>query len=218
MYNRLMNYTIEPWADKQLDQEFLDILADQAKLKLDLLGEYDIKSKEPWERHYVLWTALQEAKSLEGNFVQVGVYKGEQAYFMATQTDKTVYLFDSFKGSINLGKFDNDFYKNNPFMSSIDDCKATLSIFNNIDITPKEVPGGFDKVDEISLLYVDVNLYEPTKISLDELWSKIVDNGILMVDTHDNYSTGATKAVEEFAASIGKEIQMLPTGIAVITK
>ena len=39
-----------------------------------------------------------------------------------------------------------------------------------------------------------------------------------MVDTHDNYSTGATKAITEFAASIGKEIQMLPTGIAVITK
>lgn len=213
-----MNYTIEPWADKQLNQEFLDILAEQATLEIDLIGKEDIKAKEPWERYYVLWTALKEAKDLPGNFVQCGVYMGDQAYFMAKVSDKTVYLFDSFEGAKDLGEFDNEFYVENPFKCTVEDCERTLSQFDNVSINVGPVPANFEKVEQISLLYVDVNLYEPTKISLESLWSKIVDNGILMVDTHDNYSTGATKAVIEFASSVGKKIDLLPTGIAVITK
>lgn len=213
-----MNYTIEPWATKQLDPAFQNILDEQIALNLNLAAQFGIQTQEPWERHYILWSALQEVKHLPGNFVQCGIYKGEQAFFLAKETDKTVYLFDSFEGSINGGEFDNYFYKNSPFRATIEDCNETLAQFNHVDITSGRVPAGFDKLEQISFLSLDVNLYEPTKISLETLWDKVVDNGIVMVDTHDDYSTGATKAVTEFAASIGKEIQMLPTGIAVLTK
>lgn len=213
-----MNYTIEPWADKQLSQDFLDVLKEQAATDLNLIGKFDIKSSAPWERYYILWSGLEATKNLPGNFVQCGVYMGDQAYFMARVSDKTVYLFDSFEGAENLGEFDNEYYVENPYKCSVEDCEKNLAAFDNVSINVGPVPANFEKVEQISFLYVDVNLYEPTKISLDQLWPKIVDNGILMVDTHDNYSTGATKAITEFAASIGKEIQMLPTGIAVITK
>ena len=213
-----MNYTIEPWADKQLSQDFLDVLKEQAATDLNLIGKFDIKSSAPWERYYILWNGLEATINLPGNFVQCGVYMGDQAYFMARVSDKTVYLFDSFEGAENLGEFDNEYYVENPYKCSVEDCEKNLAAFDNVSINVGPVPANFEKVEQISLLYVDVNLYEPTKISLDQLWPKIVDNGLLMVDTHDNYSTGATKAITEFAASIGKEIQMLPTGIAVITK
>ena len=213
-----MNYTIEPWADKQLSQDFLDVLKEQAATDLNLIGKFDIKSSAPWERYYILWSGLEATKNLPGNFVQCGVYMGDQAYFMARVSDKTVYLFDSFEGAENLGEFDNEYYVENPYKCSVADCEKNLAAFDNVSINVGPVPANFEKVEQISLLYVDVNLYDPTKISLDQLWPKIVDNGILMVYTHDNYSTGATKAITEFAAAIGKEIQMLPTGIAVITK
>ena len=213
-----MNYTIEPWADKQLSQDFLDVLKEQAATDLNLIGKFDIKSSAPWERYYILWSGLEATKNLPGNFVQCGVYMGDQAYFMARVSDKTVYLFDSFEGAENLGEFDNEYYVENPYKCSVEDCEKNLAAFDNVSINVGPVPANFEKVEQISLLYVDVNLYDPTKISIDQLWPKIVDNGILMVYTHDNYSTGATKAITEFAAAIGKEIQMLPTGIAVITK
>ena len=213
-----MNYTIEPWSDKKLDQEFLDILKEIADLKLNLIGEYDIKSSDPWERYYILWSALKQVQHLPGNFVQCGVFLGEQAFFMAKESAKTIYLFDSFEGATNFVEDDNDYYKKNTFQCSQEECEQTLAQFDNISINAGEVPLNFEKVNEISLLHLDLDLYLPTKISLDSLWSKIVDNGILMIDTHDGVSTGVSKAVTEFAASIGKEIQMLPTGIAVITK
>jgi O-methyltransferase len=213
-----MNYVVETWIDKVLDQDFLDVVQETADLNLQLLGEYDIKSFDPYERHYILWHGLKQTVDLPGNFVQCGVYSGEQAFFMAKLSDKTVYLFDSFEGATDFEESDNDYYRENPFKVSLESAQATLAQFDNVSLNKGPVPYNFELVDQISLLHIDVDLYRPTKISIDELWPKIVDGGILMVDTHDNVATGATKAVTEFAASIGKEIQMLPAGIAVITK
>ena len=50
---------------------------------------------------------------------------------------------------------------------------------------------------KISLLHIDVDVYEPTKIILETLWSKIVRGGILMMDDYGTIE-GETKAVDEF--------------------
>jgi hypothetical protein len=213
-----MNYTIEPWSTKVLEPEFLAIVDEMINLNINLIGASSIQGFAPHERYYILWKALQEAKGLDGNFAQCGVYKGEQAYFMAKATDKVVYLFDSFEGATEFDEFDNDFYKTMPFKCAVEDCQNTLAGFTNVSINEGRVPLNFDKVSKISLLHIDLDLHLPTKISLENLWSKIVDNGIVMVDTHDNVATGVTKAITEFAESVGRELQVLPTGVIVITK
>lgn len=201
-----------------LEPEFLDIVDEMINLNINLIGASSIQGFAPHERYYILWKALQEAKDLDGNFAQCGVYKGEQAYFMAKATDKVVYLFDSFEGATEFDEFDNDFYKTMPFKCAVEDCQNTLAGFTNVSINEGRVPLNFDKVSKISLLHIDLDLHLPTKISLENLWSKIVDNGIVMVDTHDNVATGVTKAITEFAESVGRELQVLPTGVIVITK
>lgn len=213
-----MNYTIEPWETKTLDPEFLAIVEEMLALNIDLIGASNIQGFAPHERYYILWEALQETKDLQGNFAQCGVYKGEQAYFMAKATDNVVYLFDSFEGATEFDEFDNDFYKEMPFKCAVEDCQKTLAGFTNVSINEGRVPLNFDKVSQISLLHIDLDLHLPTKISLENLWSKIVDNGIVMVDTHDNVATGVTKAITEFAESVGRELQILPAGVIVITK
>lgn len=218
MYNKYMNYETEPWQIKLLDKEFIDIRKEIASLNLDLNANHPIDGSGTFERYYILWEALKQVAHIQGDLVQCGVYKGEQAFFMAKLSDKTVRLFDSFEGATDFDESDNDFYKESPFKCSVEDCEKTLAQFDNVLINVGRVPYGFETVDKISLLYLDLDVYLPTKISLDSLWDKIVDNGILMVDTHDNVSTGVTKAITEFAAAIGREVQMLPTGIAVITK
>ncbi|MEM9077490.1 MAG: TylF/MycF/NovP-related O-methyltransferase [Bacteroidota bacterium] len=50
---------------------------------------------------------------------------------------------------------------------------------------------------KISLLHIDVDVYEPTKVILDLLWDKIVKGGILMLDDYGTVA-GETKAVDEF--------------------
>jgi len=50
---------------------------------------------------------------------------------------------------------------------------------------------------KISLLHIDVDVYEPTKVILENLWSKIVKGGILVLDDYGTVE-GETKAVDEF--------------------
>ncbi len=50
---------------------------------------------------------------------------------------------------------------------------------------------------KISLLHIDVDVYEPTKLILESLWDKIVPGGILMLDDYGTVE-GETKAVDEY--------------------
>jgi hypothetical protein len=52
---------------------------------------------------------------------------------------------------------------------------------------------------KISLLHIDVDVYEPTKVILTTLWDRIVKGGILMLDDYGAVA-GETKAVDEFFA------------------
>lgn len=58
---------------------------------------------------------------------------------------------------------------------------------------------------KISLLHIDVDVYEPTIVILENLWDKIVKGGILMLDDYGMVE-GETRAVDEFFS--GKIIQI----------
>jgi hypothetical protein len=50
----------------------------------------------------------------------------------------------------------------------------------------------------ISVLYLDMDLYKPTKAALDNLWDMVVPGGIVVFDEHAYHAWTETKAVEEF--------------------
>jgi hypothetical protein len=50
---------------------------------------------------------------------------------------------------------------------------------------------------KVALLHLDMDVYEPTKAVLDQLWDRLVKGGIVVVDDY-NAVGGATKAVDEF--------------------
>jgi hypothetical protein len=52
----------------------------------------------------------------------------------------------------------------------------------------------------IALLHLDVDVYEPTKFALETLWSRVVPGGLVVIDDY-NAVEGATRAVDEFAAT-----------------
>lgn len=57
-----------------------------------------------------------------------------------------------------------------------------------------------NKGKKISLLHIDVDVYEPTKVILENFWDNIVSGGILMLDDYGTVE-GETKAVDEFFAN-----------------
>ena len=104
-----MNYEIDTWRNKVLDINFLEARKEIASLGLDLNANHPMDGSATFERDYILWEALKQVSDLPGDLVQCGVYKGEQAFFMAKHSDKTVHLFDSFEGATDFDESDNDF-------------------------------------------------------------------------------------------------------------
>jgi O-methyltransferase len=215
-----MNYTIEPWKTKDVDTKFIDHFNSLLNSGLDVVEKNidELKMWPPNERYYITWKAAEHVSSLDGDFVECGVFKGEQAFYMAKECKTKLHLFDSWQGAENVGQYDNDFYIKNSFKCSIDDAKITMSEFSNVEFYSGHVPFGFDKVESISLLSIDLDLYEPTKISLENLWPKVVDGGIALIDFHDGVSAGAEKATRDYFKDRKYEIKVLPTGKCMVIK
>ena len=80
------------------------------------------------------------------------------------------------------------------------------------------IPGFFEHTlnlyteNRIALLHLDCNMYESYKVALQELWPKVVEGGILLVDEYEgtyDYRdwSGARKAIDEFFHSTGYRIE-----------
>jgi hypothetical protein len=215
-----MKYIVEPWETKLIEQEFVDHFQSLIRSTL-IIPEKNIDEFKLWppnERYYISWKAAKAASSLNGDFVECGVFKGEQAFYMAKECKTTLHLFDSWQGADSLGEYDNVFYKENNFKCLVEDAESTMSEFNNVRFYNGHVPFGFNSVEKISLLNIDLDLYEPTKVSLEHLWPKVVSGGITLIDFHDGVSSGAEKATMEYFSDKDQDLNVLPTGKAIVVK
>ena len=62
---------------------------------------------------------------------------------------------------------------------------------------------------KISFLHLDMDVYQPTKFALDNLYNKVSKNGIILID--DFYGVkGATRATKEFIRKKNLKLQNLP--------
>ena len=55
---------------------------------------------------------------------------------------------------------------------------------------------------KISLLHLDMDIYEPTIFALKNLWDGVSNGGIVVIDDY-NAVFGATRAVDEFISNRG---------------
>jgi hypothetical protein len=62
---------------------------------------------------------------------------------------------------------------------------------------------------KISLLHLDTDIYEPSKIILEILYDKVVRGGVIVLDDYGTFA-GETKAVDDFFADKEVHIQKFP--------
>ena len=130
-----------------------------------------------------------------------------------------VFGFDDFKGYNNFSEYDKNFRqfvdeKKHYLVSDFDFVSRLLDLKTDDNLIPgvkrAEIINGdvLDTIDEflvkrgglrLCLLYIDVNLYEPTKYTLEKFYDFVVPNGIIALNgyaqaPHD----GEAKALDEF--------------------
>jgi hypothetical protein len=67
---------------------------------------------------------------------------------------------------------------------------------------------------KISLLHIDVDLYEATAVCLNELYPLVVRGGIVILDDYGAFA-GANKAIDDFFAAKKMKISKLPYSNAI---
>lgn len=176
-------------------------------------------------RMWSLIQSLKHVKklNLDGDLVECGVYKGGNLILMdkisqSLKLNKKIYGYDTFEGMVAPSIHDKKFYGKSgldifkekkeskiPWMeSSIDEVKTNISRYCNLSQF-RLIKGKVEDTlldinnlpEKISILRLDTDFYESTKIELEILYPRIVKYGILIIDDYGSW-TGCRKAVDEY--------------------
>ena len=172
-------------------------------------------SNERLNTHENICEGLELTKKIDGDYVEIGVYKGGSAltalnYLKLTNQNKFAYLIDTFEGfnyeeSKNSGDIiwhDTHFIDKNiqDFIK-----KKVLKEFDNYElikgnIIKDNIP---DKIKKISLANIDVDLQEATYEALIKVSKRLSLNGIIMCEdpVYTPGLIGAKYAMEKFLMS-----------------
>ena len=104
------------------------------------------------------------------------------------------------------------------FAATLDVVKQSLAAFPNIEYFPGWIPQAFpdETVSRYRFVHVDVDLYQPTRDSIEYFYPRLVPGGIIV---SDDYSwPGARKAIEEFCTGSGVEFKTTPHTQAYIVR
>ncbi|MCX8490517.1 MAG: class I SAM-dependent methyltransferase [Cyclobacteriaceae bacterium] len=158
---------------------------------------------------------------LPGDILEFGVYKGTSLVrllsfrnLLENENSRKVFGFDIFGkfpdslslesdkqfvqkfenvGGYGISKIELEFHLENKGLKNFELIEGDI-----LKTIPEFLAN--NKSRKIALLHIDVDVYEPTKVILENLWDKVIKGGILMLDDYGTVE-GETKAVDEFFAN-----------------
>jgi len=173
-----------------------------------------------------IWTLINaikyvSEKKIEGDFVEAGVWKGGNIIIYNELRKKyklsnEIFAYDTFEGMPQPSKYDMNWKNVLGFtrykMKDGDWCKCSLEdVKKNILSISKSLNGiKFIKglventlliednlPKKISILRLDTDFYESTKVELEILYPRLVNGGILIIDDYGAWK-GCRKAVDDY--------------------
>ena len=209
-----MESYLSRWTD---DQDFVKLHNDYNLI----CNIHNVMDNAMYARIYILRQLAKQQSIINPylDFAECGVYAGMTMFFTSEFCDKTFIGIDSWEGVSEPGEFDTEYFKTVKLKSEFAWAKNNLSRYSNVLLKKGWIPEVFDEVEEskYSFVHIDVDLYEPTKKSIEYFWPKLVSGGVLICDDYGSYkTTGARKAVDDYFEK--HNILELPTGQAIIWK
>jgi O-methyltransferase len=227
--SRTGEQTISSWAYNNLLQKYRTLITEVDGCMshyvfpnlLPCPGRIDLMTKligTPIGEAFYVIAHLQKSLNLCGDVCEFGVAQGATSALLANEirsTDKTLWLFDSFKGLgkpsekdlliddiFNLGSIDK--YEGK-MVSRIDEVESRLKAISFPSSRVKVIAGFIEDTikhanlpEQVCFAYVDFDFYSPISIALRFLNEHLVVGGFIVVDDYGFFSSGAKTAVDEF--------------------
>jgi O-methyltransferase len=190
-----------------------------------------------FERLATLWLQVQhlDKHEIPGALVECGVWRGGSAGMMAlahlhfrSAPHRELHLFDSWQG---LPEPDRELdgavaaqYSGGASGGTLEPIGQCVAALDEVrQLLEKEVAyppslisyhvGWFQetlartRIDQISLLRLDGDWYESTKVCLEHLYPKVVKGGTIVLDDY-GYWAGCRKATDEFIATLPEPVML----------
>jgi O-methyltransferase len=139
---------------------------------------------------------VRETNSLKEPIAEIGVFEGASALIIREETDRELYLYDTFEGFPDqLDKSDSPRY-------FVGDCKGSLELVEELfenDENTHVIQGTFPKTaidKKYSFVHLDVDIYKSTKDALLYCLPKMEKGGIILIHDYPAHD-GVKKAVDE---------------------
>jgi O-methyltransferase len=176
------------------------------------------------ERKYFLRSLLYLADGLPGDTAECGVSTGASSWFICDHfagTGKVHHGFDSFEGCPDPGPLDGDYWRRGDARADVDAARAALAEYP-VELYPGWIPERFGEVAEnrFCFVHLDVDLYEPTRDSLEFFYPRTVPGGVILFDDYGSQmqSPGAARAIDEFMRDRPEPLIASPTAQAFVIK
>lgn len=182
-----------------------------------------------WNLQTVLWAA-QQVRHLDGDFCELGVFRGHTTMFLAeyldfASWDRKWWLFDTFEGipadqvdpgweEVNRGAY-------NEATFTFEEVRDRFAPFPNITVTKGRVPEIFAEIcpDRISFMHIDLNNSTAEVAALDALYDRLTPGGIIVFDDFGwQVAHAQFRAESEWFSSRGLAILPLATGQGLFVK
>jgi len=205
----------------------MDFPVEATKEEKEIIKLSDKYSMTGSIRMWALLQAVKKVikNKIEGDIVECGVWKGGnlilcQKYLNLQNVSIKIHGFDNFEGMVKPKEIDADYRnvpasemhslfkkdknKNSWAYCSLEDVNKNINetvpkhniklikgIVEKTLLEPKNLP------EKISILRLDTDFYESTKIELEILYPKLVSGGFLIIDDYGHFK-GCRKAVDEY--------------------
>jgi O-methyltransferase len=173
------------------------------------------------DRHWMLGQLLRLTSGVVGDTAECGVYRGASSYLICRfnaslpGVPRTHFMFDSFLGLSEPGTQDGEHWNSGDLQVPQDDAKQVLAEFTHTVFLPGWIPERFADAETriFSFVHIDVDLYQPTKDSIEFFYPRLQPGGILLCDDY-GFGTcpGATKAMDNYLTDKPEKMLSLCSG------
>ncbi len=225
------------WGDRMLTLDKAAAFRNDPKFKAAIrtadssVGQNQYGSPDgiTWRYHTLAWAAKQ-ALSVEGDFIECGVYQGDMSWVLTEMVDlpaygRNMYLYDTFKGFSGKYSSPADYpdapqffefaHKEYARQEIYDSVMARFSGKSYVQVIRGIVPDVLHDFapDKVAFLHLDMNSPAPERAALEFLYERITRGGVIVWDDYGwSMFCKQKQSADEFMDAKGCSILELPTG------
>ncbi|TFI58914.1 hypothetical protein E2493_07580 [Sphingomonas parva] len=184
----------QPWCDDERFLELYEVI--RAHTLVDVY------------RCYELYLCAIQAAKIEGDLVEVGVWKGGTGALMAACFGGVeVHLFDTFAGVAKADADKDTMYCGGEHSDT--SRELVQALFARVGVTPNFHVGIFpddtlaDVPERVALAHIDVDVYASAKESFEAIWPRVQSGGFVIFDDYGFFGCeGVAEAVNELRQTV----------------